>query len=308
MESIQTQEDLTAAAKSYYEYTDSLTPDVLEDGKALYGKDSMANYIYLGCKQLGHEMFTVKDGQMTEDLDKETFRTLWDNYYVPYINGYFGAYAKFRSEDAKTGKILALTSSTSSMGYLPNQVTLEDDSTHDIELYISEALPFANAVNQAVVQQGASFCLLKSTEAQQQGAVEFLKWFTESERNMDFSLMSGYSPVTLEDNTEEAITKAYNGDTTTGSGQIVLDSLKLSADAFANKEPYATKPFEGGKDVRSYLDKAMGDKAAADREAVVEAIASGMTREEAVAAFDTDEAFDAWFEEVSSQVKTLTGK
>ena len=105
-------------------------------------------------------MFHVADGKLTVDLDRDTFKTLWDNYYIPFINGYFGAYAKFRSEDCKTGKILALTSSSSSVGYLPTAVTLEDDITHDIVTYGSRDLPFANAANDAVVQQGACYCLL----------------------------------------------------------------------------------------------------------------------------------------------------
>lgn len=141
LENVKTQEDLVSAAEEYYAWTDSLTPDVVEDGKALYGRDSIANYIYLGSYQLGHEIFSVENGKMTMDMDHDTFKMLWDNYYVPYINGYFSSYANFSSEDAKTGKILALTSSTSSMSYLPSQVTLEDDSTHDITMYTNETLP-----------------------------------------------------------------------------------------------------------------------------------------------------------------------
>ena len=52
--SLLTKEDLTAAAKAYYEWTDAQTPDVPEDGKALYGRDSVSNYIYIGSYQLGH--------------------------------------------------------------------------------------------------------------------------------------------------------------------------------------------------------------------------------------------------------------
>lgn len=238
LESISTKEQLTAAAKTYYEWTDALTPSVPADGKALYGRDSVSNYLYIGSYQLGHELFKVSDGKLTVDMDRDTFKTLWDNYYIPYINGYFGAYAKFRSEDCKTGKILALTSSSSSVGYLPTAVTMEDDTTHDITTYVSKDLPFENAVNNAVVQQGASYCLLKSTPERQEGAVTFLKWFTEPKRNLDFALMSGYSPVTLASNTEEAMTDAFSGDASTPKGQNVLGSLLITADIFTNHITY----------------------------------------------------------------------
>lgn len=35
---------MTAAAQRYYEWTDSLTPEE-NDGKALFGRDAMANYM-----------------------------------------------------------------------------------------------------------------------------------------------------------------------------------------------------------------------------------------------------------------------
>ncbi len=295
LESIKTKEDLTAAAKRYYEWTDAQTPETPEDGKALYGRDSVANYVYIGCYQLGHEMFKVENGKMTPDIDRATFKTLWDNYYIPFVNGYFGAYAKFRSEDCKTGKILSLTSSSSSVSYLPTAVTQADDTTHDITTYVSRDLPFASASNDAVVQQGASYCLLKSTPAQQLGAVEFVKWFTQPERNLSFALMSAYSPVTLASNTREAISAAYKGDTSSKKGQNVLEALLISADTFTQSATYATKPFEGSKEVRVILGDELETIAKADRAAVLAAMQGGSTREEAVAPYATEEYFDAWF-------------
>lgn len=305
LESLKTKEDLTTAAKTYYEWTDAQTPDVANDGKALYGRDSVGNYIYLGAYQLGHELFTVENGELTVDMDRDTFKTLWDNYYIPYINGYFGSYAKFSSEDAKTGKILALTSSSSGVSYLPTAVTLADDSTHDIEIYATKALPFANAENNAVVQQGASYCLLKATPAQQEGAVEFLKYATDSEHNLTFAVQSGYSPVTLAANTEEAITGSYSGDTSNAKGQNMLNALLISANVFNNDPAYATKPFNGSKDVRTTLESALKDTAVADRAAVVAALESGTSLEDAVAQFTTDEYFDNWFNNLSNEVNAL---
>lgn len=302
LESIATKEALTGAAKAYYEWTDALTPEVPEDGKALYGRDSVANYVYIGAHQLGHELFKVADGKLTVDLDKPTFRKLWDNYYIPFINGYFGAYARFRSEDCKTGRILALTSSSSSVGYLPTAVTTEDDVTHDIETFESKDLPFEGAKD-VVVQQGASYCLLKGTPQQQAGAVEFIKWFTQPERNLHFALMSGYSPVTLASNTRDAISAAYKGDTTSAKGQNVLGALLISADMFSQSQPYATKPFAGGKEARVILGDALEKTAKADREKVLEAIAGGATREEAVATFAADAYFDAWFDDLSARIE-----
>lgn len=306
IESVQTQEDLVKAAEAYYKWTDDKTPDVPEDGKALYGRDSVGNYIFLGAYQLGNDMFPVEDGKLAVELDRDTFKTLWDNYYVPYINGYFGAYAKFRSEDAKTGKILALTSSTASAGYLPTEVTDSDDTTHSISIHIGKTLPFANAKSNVFMQQGANYCLLKSSEAEQEGAVELLKWMTESNRNMEFAVESGYSPVTVNANDQESIRKTCSKYEKSASDELVLKSLLISAECFDENETYSTKPFKGSKDVRTALEDGMEKRAIEDRAIVEAAIKEGASREEAVAPYVTDEYFDAWFANIKKQVELLT--
>ena len=85
VEDLSTTEVITKAAEKYYEWTDSLTPDIPDDGKALYGRDSMSNYFIIGMKQMGTDIFEVTDGQVKFNLDKELIRRLWDNYYVPYV-------------------------------------------------------------------------------------------------------------------------------------------------------------------------------------------------------------------------------
>ena len=46
----------------------------------------------------------------------------------------------------------------------------------------------------------------------------------------------------------------------------------------------------------------MIDKAKADRDAIVELMAGGMSREEAIAQYDTDENFDAWFAQLKEDL------
>ena len=82
----------------------------------------MSNYFIIGMKQMGKEIFQVKDGKMTLNTDEDLIRRLWDNYYVPYMKGYFASLGKFRSDDVKTGDILAYTGSTSSAVYFPDTV------------------------------------------------------------------------------------------------------------------------------------------------------------------------------------------
>lgn len=47
-----TVEGLTAAAEKYYNWTDAQT-EAPDDGRALFGRDAMANYLLIGAKEFG---------------------------------------------------------------------------------------------------------------------------------------------------------------------------------------------------------------------------------------------------------------
>ena len=81
----------------------------------------MANYLLIGAKELGCTIFDVQNGKMTLDFDKNVIRKLWDNYYVPFVKGWFAAIGRFRSDDIKVGNVLAYVGSTSSATFFPAQ-------------------------------------------------------------------------------------------------------------------------------------------------------------------------------------------
>ena len=203
LDDLATIEGVTAAAQSYYQWTDSLTPDVPGDGKALYGRDAVANYFIIGMQQLGVEIFQVENGEMTLNTPREELHRLWENYYVPTVKGYFGAYGSFRSDDVKTGDILAYTGSTSSAMYFPDQVEL-DNGSHPIDYLVLPAPMFRDGRNYAV-QQGAGMVVSKTDRRREYAAVEFLKWFTQAENNLRFGCVSGYLPVLKEANSVQKL-------------------------------------------------------------------------------------------------------
>ena len=115
---LSTVEGLVATAGAYYDWTDAQTPEP-DDGKALFGRDAMANYMLVGARQLGDTLFEVQDGKMTLNFDKDVARKLWDNYYVPFVKGWFAAIGRFRSDDIKVGNVLAYVGSNSSATFFP---------------------------------------------------------------------------------------------------------------------------------------------------------------------------------------------
>ena len=292
-------EDLQTAEK-YYNWTDSQTPEA-DDGKALFGRDAMANYLLVGAKELGCDIFGVKDGKMTLNFDEDIIRKLWDNYYVPYVKGYFSAFGRFRSDDVKTGNVLGYVGSTSSATFFPTQVSDDSGAAYDIDLKVLPCPKFKDGDDYAV-QQGAGMVVTKGSEDEIKASIEFLKWFTQSENNIEFSVGSGYLPVTKEANNIEKI-KSVDSDISSSMEEILTESEAEIND----NNLYYMHAFENGNDARTVLQEAFGDTAQQDRNTVDERIAQGESAEEAEAEFLSDEYFEQWYQNVLSKLQAYEG-
>lgn len=304
LDSLSTLEGLVETAEAYYNWTDSLTPNIVNDGKAFFGRDALANYMIIGSKQLGADIFDVKDGKVTFRTDEAVMRKLWDNYYVPYVKGYFAANGKFRSDDAKVGDIIALVGSTTSATYFPSKVVVNDEETYPIETYVMAAPCFKDSEPYAV-QQGAGMVVTKSNDQEEYASVVFLRWFTEAQRNLDFSISSGYMPVKTESNTAEMLEKAFEAQT--GENQfsdVLKDTLEVGFKTAIDQPLYTNQAFEGGTDARAVLENSLADKAAQDAQSVKDLIQGGMSRDEAIAKYDNDTNFNDW---LTSFRKALEG-
>lgn len=298
---LSTIEGLVSVAERYYEWTDAQTPDIPNDGRAFFGRDAMANYMLIGAKQLGCTIFDAQDGSMTLNFDHDAVRTLWDNYYVPFIKGYFSASGRFRSDDVKTGNIIAYVGSSSSATFFPTQVIADDMDSHDITRKALESPKFANGEDYAV-QQGAGMVVTKASDAEIQASLVFLKWFTSPEHNITFSVDSGYLPVTHEGNSIDMIR---------ASGLALSDEmdevLSAAVDTVNENHLYTPRSFSGGTNARAILEYSMSDKASADRAAVKEAMAQGQSFEEASAQFLSDECFEAWYQDTLASLEAFQG-
>ena len=295
-----TREGLVAAAEAYYNWTDSLTPQP-DDGQALFGWDSMSNYMLIGAKQLGCTIFEVEDGVMTLHFDKDVVRQLWDNYYVPFVKGYFSASSRFRSDDVKTGEILSYVGSSSSATYFPTQVITGDNEAHDIQRLVLPSPVFQNGEDCAV-QQGAGMVVTKTSEEEVQASVTFLKWFTAPEHNIAFSVGSGYLPVTRAGSSIDAV--RASGLTLSAPVEQLLDT---ALDTVNSSPLFTPKAFAGGTDARAVLDYAMSDRAISDRAVVEDRLAAGIPFEQAAAEFLTDDNFDAWYAETLAALEAFAG-
>lgn len=286
LDNLSTWEGLTETAAQYYEYS---------GGKAFFGRDAYANYMIIGSRQLGQEIFQVKDGQVTLNVDRDAMRRLWDNMYVPLIQGHFGKNGRFASDDAKTGDVIALVGSTSGATYFPETVAKNDMESYPIECLVLPLPGFAGTEPFAV-QQGAGMAVAKSDDTHQYASVVFLKWLTEADRNTLFSLSASYMPVKKEANDIDRIKAVMekNGIQITSIVEQTLTTSILEATTY---QLYTSKPFDNGTEARAVLENHMVDRALADKAAVDAAVASGVSRHQALAPYLSDESFDAWLED-----------
>lgn len=298
---LKTEEGIASVAKRYYEWTDAQTSNTPNDGKAFYGRDSMANYFVVGMKQMGTDLFQVEDGKVTVNADKDKIKRLWENYYVPYVSGYYDSEGKFRSDDVKTGDVLAYTGSSSSATYFPNQV-ISDDSVRNIDYEVLPA-PVMEGGDNVSVQQGAGMAVTKTDDEHEYAACQFMKWFTAKENNLRFVSESGYLPVRKDANTMEALDQVVK-DNNLQISPKTYDCLKTILENFDSHTFYASKSFDGAYAARKVLEYNLSDKAKADKQAVEQAVAAGASRDDALAPYLADSAFDEWYDSFCQKLKS----
>lgn len=201
-------EGIAKAAKAYYDWTDNQTPDVKNDGKTFYVSDSVFNLSMIGCKQLGCEF--IKDN--TIDFSTPAMTKVWNNYFLPSVQGHYAIFDGYASDLAKTGDIVCSTGSTAGVLFFSPMVTYADNTTENAELAILPYPTFEGG-KKVAIQRGAGMCIIKSSRQRERLAGIFLKWFTSPENNLRFVSSTGYLPVTEE---------AY--------GDIMLEEINSASD------------------------------------------------------------------------------
>jgi multiple sugar transport system substrate-binding protein len=201
-------EGIAKAAKAYYDWTDRQTPDVKNDGKTFYVSDSVFNLSMIGCEQLGCEF--IKDN--TIDFSTPAMTKVWDNYFLPSVQGHYANFDGYASDLAKTGDIVCSTGSTAGVLFFSPTVTYADNTTENAELAILPYPTFEGG-KKVAIQRGAGMCIIKSSKQRERLAGIFLKWFTSPENNLRFISSTGYLPVTEE---------AY--------GDIMLEEINSASD------------------------------------------------------------------------------
>lgn len=151
------------------------------------------------------------------------------------------------------------------------------------------------------VQQGAGMVVTKGTEQEIEASVEFLKWFTYPERNITFSVDSGYLPVTKAANQIDAIFQSKPE-----ISEPMKRILTVGVETVNEKSLFTPNAFDESSKVRDVLNNSLENLAKEDREIVVERLRMGMSLDRAVSGFTTDAYFDTWYQRVLQEIEDST--
>ena len=302
-----TWEQVLDTARSYYEYTDALTPQP-HDGKSLLTVDALANFVLMTMKQQGVDLMQNENGAGLLDLNREALRRVWDVYVGSMAAGWFSSRGHFGSDDVKTGVLLGYIGSTSGVKYFPSVVTYDDNSQRPAEMLVLPMPVFENG-EPVVVQQGAGMLVSRAETPDprtERAAVEFLKWFTEPERNMQFAMLTSYLPVKEEaisgDMMETAITSLMESDDPSQNNTALMFDTAL--DQLRNYGFYVAEPFMGRLEIRYLLD-GLEDVARAARNYVLTAVEQGTPYEQALENVAGEASFQSWYNQFSSMAENI---
>jgi multiple sugar transport system substrate-binding protein len=283
---MRTMEGLAEVAQAYYNWS---------GGYAFWGRDAMANMFIIGSRAFGTEIFEVfqyEDYSLARiNINMDAMRRFWNYYYTPFISGYFGAAAQFRTDDVRVGDLVALVGSTAAAAFFPHEVSI-DGVTHNIN---ARALPppvFAGAT-EVMIMQGAGKAVIYDTHQKNYASVAFLRWLTEPAQNLRFSAASGRLPVRYDVMNVDLVRETAE-ETGVVLTDITYQTLSVAIDAIRRSELYNSCAFTGAVQARGILTNNLRNKARADRATVLDMVAEGTPRAEAIAYMTADERFHAW--------------
>jgi len=186
-----TMEGILNAADKYYDWISEKKPGIAKDAKAFFYPVDLMNTAMIGCRQLGEDF--IKDRRL--NITTPGFKRIWDAYYPPAVKGRVPIFDGIGNSLFATGEIVCAAGTTAGITFYPDSVTYADNTKEKAE-YAILPYPVFKGGKKVAMQRGSGICLFKSDEKKEYAASVFIKWFTQPEQNLRFTINTGYIPVT----------------------------------------------------------------------------------------------------------------
>lgn len=182
-DSLSTWSGFYSAAEKFYEWS---------GGKPFCALHFPIRAVELCALENGAQDFYTEDGWY--DFDNEIFKNSWMMFARSLAKGHIIVSDLYSNTQVMTGEVVAGLGSTASVLYYNDTVTYPDNTSEPMNLQVL-LMPAADGKDKLVTQAGVGLCAYKTTEQKAEAAVVFARWLTESERNLDFCVETGYMPV-----------------------------------------------------------------------------------------------------------------
>ena len=171
------------AAQKYYEWS---------GGKPFCALDYPLRSMELNAMEKGADNFYTSDGWY--DFDNEIFHECWNEFSSALAKGYVVMSDLYSNTQVMTGEVAAGIGSSASILYYNDTITYPNNISEPMNLQVMP-IPKAKGKDLIVTQAGVGLCAYKTTDQKAEAAAEFVRWLTDSDRNLKFCADTGYMPV-----------------------------------------------------------------------------------------------------------------
>lgn len=179
---LSTWEGFYSAAAAYYG----------SSGKPFCALDYPIRAVELNALEHGAQDFYTEDGWY--DTENEIFKASWMQFARALAQGHIVVSDLYSNTQVMTGEVLCGLGSSAAILYYNDTVTYRDNTQEPMDLHVLP-MPMTEGADALMTQAGVGLCAYRTTEQKAEAAELFVRWLTESERNLDFVAQTGYMPV-----------------------------------------------------------------------------------------------------------------
>lgn len=175
-------------AGAYYHWTDDMTPDVPDDGKAFLAIESLESFIYTYTNQKMPSLIQLGYDEITINANKDAFHDIWEIYHCGVINGYIST-SKNMADSLQNGEIVCYIGAPGNVKYSSKYLDFDGKEQNLNIMSVQYPSVYENRI--VVPQSGAGAVVFDKGVDANHAAYDFLKWFT-SNQNIIYLCHAGY--------------------------------------------------------------------------------------------------------------------
>ena len=180
-DSLSTWDGFFSAASAYHEWS----------GRPFCAFDYILQNVDFYARSLGVNAATE---DRWYDTENDTFHAVWDQFAESLIRGDIIVSDQYANTQMMTGEVPAGVGSSAAILYFNNTVTYSDNTSEPMNLQVLP-LPQPEGGENVAPQTGCGICCTAGDAKKEKAAAVFLRWFLDSDRNLEFAAETGYMPV-----------------------------------------------------------------------------------------------------------------